>query len=233
MSFLVSFCVLALIAAFPVQFLSLPFPFSFPPTCCSKLQLQPLKCSYFWPRGRKVLAPLPGFSIPTWEQGMKESFKGAGWFWGRLQSAQSWVGANLFPWTDLNQTQPAKWILKMCHGLLRYLGFKKKSLKCEMLVDSHSSHLKVWGRCRPANMKQTLNRSCRICSPALLRAAPSHIPACGAVAVGRHCSSGAGGAPGAETLTKMLNVSCFDFRLCSTSGSVQSWFCRWAPQLLL
>lgn len=110
--------------------------FSHPLTCCSKLQLQPLKCSYFWPRGRKALATLPGFAISSWEQGMRKIFKGAGWVWGRLWSAQSWVGANLFPWTTLNKTQAAKSILKVCHGLLRYLGFKNKCLKCEMLVPS-------------------------------------------------------------------------------------------------
>lgn len=105
-------------------------------------------------------------------------------------------------------------------------------LSCEMslgLVDSHSSHLEVWGRCRPAEMKQALDRSWQDLLPCPAVGWSFLIPACGAVVVVRHCSTGShGSAPGAGTVAKMLNISCFDFRLCSTSGSVQSWLCRWA-----
>lgn len=66
-----------------------------------------------------------------------------------MGQAQSRVGANLFPRMALNQTQAAKSILKMCHGLLRYLGFKNKCLRCEMLVPSQ-----LWDKLRACGFSQ-------------------------------------------------------------------------------
>lgn len=47
----------------------------------------------------------------------------------------------------------------------------------------------------------------RICSPALLWAGPSHIPACGAMAVLRHCSSGNHGSAQEQELFQRCFIS--------------------------
>lgn len=79
--------------------------------------------------GRCLLA------LPTWEGGMGKTSKGGVWFWGRLQSATSGMGANLFPWAALNQTEVAKSVLEMCHGLLRCLELGVWSASCSQPWD--------------------------------------------------------------------------------------------------
>lgn len=149
--------------AFPLKFLSLPFP----SILFFSNMLLNTPVATLWNAaisgqevGRCLLAPFTGFALPTWGGGMRKTFKGGVWVWGRLRSAQSWVGANLFPWAALNQTQVVKSIPKMCHGLLRCLGFKtKKRLECEVLVRSQ-----LWDELRA----HVLTWDSKVCLPALL-----------------------------------------------------------------
>lgn len=187
--------------------------------------------------GRCLLA------LPTWEGGMRKTSKGGVWFWGRLQRAQSGMGGNLFPWAALNQTQVAKSILKMCYGLLRCLELGVWSALCSQLWDElracafselkfkRVSKLEIWASKHDAGLEHEIARFASLpCSGLLLS---TFLPM-------QYLWSDATALGDMEVLKIksllhrcLLHLSCFDFRLYSTSGSMQSWLCRWTSQLCL